>query len=547
MSDATLTSATPGIDTTVPMTGGRAAISTLEQLGVDTVFGIPGVHTLAFYDALRDSSIRHILARHEQGAGFMADGYARASGRPGVAIIITGPGVTNVATAIGEAYTDSSPVLVLSSNNPSAYVDRMRGCLHDLKDQLGVTAAVTKWNARVDDANDVASTVAEAYGRAKSGRPRPVHVEVLLDALDAPASTPVAQAVAEPAPVVPDAALLDLAATRLGQLGKVVIYCGGGAMDAGSDILALAERLGAPVLTSTMGKASVPEDHPLVLGALWRPDNAVDELVRDADALVVFGSKLGEQATSRFRFPLPAEIIRIDVDEEELTRNATPTIGIVGDAALSAAGLVDRLARINHEKTGYDRSAIDSARQQARASAFGAGRLPYLEALRRAIPRDGILVNDMTMMSYAACDLYPAYEPRTFLSPYGYGTLGFSLPAAIGAKAAQPEQAVVSVCGDGGFQFTMAEIATARQHRLGIPVVIFNDHCYSAVKDAQSEGRGGRFIAVDLENPDFIALADAYRLPSVRAMDPKALENAVVDALDRDVPTIVEVPITQWV
>ncbi|MEA2529316.1 MAG: hypothetical protein QOG89_960 [Thermomicrobiales bacterium] len=530
-------------------TGAELAIAMLESHGVETVFGIPGVHTLALYDALASSRLRHILARHEQGAGFMADGYARASGKPGVALVITGPGVTNIATAIGEAYTDSSPILVLSSNNRREHLDAMRGNLHDLKDQLAVMAAVTKWNTRVMHAADVPAALGEAFQHLFSGRPLPVHVEFPLDVLDEPAPFATLPQPTRPRRLQPDPAAIAAAVERLKQATRVAIYCGGGAVqaEAGDHILALAERLGAPVVTSIMGKGAVPEDHPLSLGALWTPGNEVDAILKDADCLVVFGSKLGAQATDDFQFPIPAELIRVDVDERELTLNAQPSVAILGDAALAAEGMIQLLSGENYTANSFSRERIAAARAQAQATSWHAERRPYIDALRRAIPRDGIAVTDMTQLSYVACGLYPVYEPRTYMFPSGYGTLGFALPAAIGAKIARPEAAVVAVVGDGGFQFTMSELGTAVQERLGIPIVIFNDSCYSAVKENQALSRGSRYVAVDLVNPDYVDLARAYRIPGVRVDTPESLEAAIGEALSRDLPTIIDVPIEPWV
>lgn len=535
--------------TSTGSTAADVAIATLEAHGVETVFGVPGVHTLALYDALTRSSIRHILARHEQGAGFMADGYARATGRTGVAVIITGPGITNVATPVGEAYADSSPVFVLSANVERPYLDAMRGSLHDLKDQLGVMAAVTSWNTRVMNAADTSSAVGEALHRAASGRRLPVHVEVPLDVLDEVVEYTAVESDRLPGRIVPDPMALAEASTRLKSASKTVIYCGGGAVSAaaGEHVIALAERLGAPVVTSIMGKGTVPEDHPLVLGALWSPGNAIDTLLRETDCMVVFGSKLGVQATNQFKLPLPAELIRVDVDEAELSLNARPTVSILGDAALAAEGIVSLLAGDDYSAGGFEIERITAARKEARSSAFGSDRLPYIDALRRAMPRDGILAFDMTMMSYASCYLYPAYLPRTFLFPSGYGTLGFAFPAALGAKVGRPDTAVACVVGDGGFQYTMEELGTAVQHRIGVPIVIFNDSTYSAVKDEQASNRGGRFIGVDLINPDYLKIADAYGIPGVRAENPEALEWAMREAMDRDLPSIIDVPIEPWI
>lgn len=525
------------------------AIATLEAHGVETVFGVPGVHTLALYDALHHSSITHILARHEQGAGFMADGYARASGRPGVAVIITGPGITNVATPVGEAYSDSSPVFILSSNVERAYVDDMRGSLHDLKDQLGVMAAVTQWNTRVTDPNRISDTVAEAMQRLGTGRPLPVHVEVPLDVLDEPVASTQPVIARRPGPMRPDPDTLRDAAARLAAATRPAIYCGGGAVHspATDAILEIAERLGAPVVTSIMGKGSVPEDHPNVLGCLWGPGNAVDALLRESDCLLVIGSKLGVQATSTFRLPIPAELIRIDVDARELTLNARPSLPILGDARLGAQGIASLLAGKGFRNPGFGVDHIAEVRTVTLRDSWGADRLPYVQALRAAVPREGIVTFDMTMMSYVSTSLFPVYEPRTFMFPSGYGTLGFAVPAALGAKVARPDTPVVAVCGDGGFQYTMEEVGTAVHHRIGVPIVIFNDSTYSAVKHEQGSSRGGRFIGVDLVNPDYVKLAAAYGIEGVRAESPEAMTAAIVDALGRDLPTIIDVPIAPWV
>jgi thiamine pyrophosphate-dependent acetolactate synthase large subunit-like protein len=529
--------------------GAEIAIAALESHGVEVVFGIPGVHTLALYDAIRASGLRHVLSRHEQGVGFMADGYARATGKPGVAVVITGPGVTNIATPIGEAYTDSSPVLVLSSNVERAHLDDMRGNLHDLKDQRGVMAAVTKWNTRVMHADEVWPALDMAFTQLMTGRPLPVHVEIPLDVLDERTDRP-ARSTSEPnglAPVPEE--LIEEAVSQLKSARRPVIYCGGGAVSSGASeaITRLAELLNAPVVTSIMGKGSIPEDHPLSLGALWSPGNEIDELIRQADLMIVFGSKLGAQATYGFQLPIPPALIRVDIDPRELTLNARPTLPILGDTRLVSDAIVGLLSNAPGSSSEHTAESIASARKSGELGAWHAERRDHVDALRRAIPRDGILVTDMTQMSYVATGLYEVYEPRTYMFPSGYGTLGFSLPAAIGAKVGKPDAMVVCVIGDGGFQYTMGELGCAVQERLGIPIVIFNDSTYSAVKEAQLESRGGRYIAVDLVNPDYVELAKAYGIPGVRATSPDMLEREILQAAERDLPTIIDVPIDPWV
>jgi thiamine pyrophosphate-dependent acetolactate synthase large subunit-like protein len=526
------------------MRGGVAAVKALEANGVDTVFGIPGVHTLEIYDALIDSPIRHILARHEQGAGFMADGYARASGKPGVAIIITGPGITNVATPIGEAYTDSVPVLVLSSNVEREWAGKSLGHLHDLEDQLGVMRAVTKWNERAMEVPQIPALINKAFEQMTNGRPRPTHVEVPIDVLAEFGEVEIAPAPRHPAPA-PDDSTVSIIIEAISSAERIVIYCGGGAMVDGAKSLieALADQLGAPVLTSAMGKGSVSDRHPMTLGNMWERGNPVEDLLKKADLAIVFGSKLGAQETDYQRMPLPEKLVRVEIDENEINRNYDPYIPVIADSKETASAILTALKDQGISKRGWSADEVQAVKAEALEKAWGGAQQPYVDALRAAIPDDGILVNDMTMMSYVNCRRYPVYEPRTFFFPSGYGTLGFSLPAAIGAKIACPEKTVVAVIGDGGFQYTMQEVATAVQFEVGLPIVIFNDSTYTAVKEAQASQHDRRFIAVDLINPDFVALAKAYGIPAVRAETPNALKSAIDEATSRNLPTIIDTPI----
>ena len=521
----------------------------LEACGVDTVFGIPGVHTLALYDALPRSSIRHVLARHEQGIGFMADGFARATGKPGVAFVITGPGVTNILTALGQAYTDSSPVVVIASNNPRPVVDGMRGSLHDLKDQLGVLRAVTKSTVRVEAARDASAAVATAVWIAMTDRPLPVAVEFPLDVLDEPAeSTTVVKPASETRQ--PDPEAVAEAVRRLTSAKRTVIFCGGGAVSSAAPqaIAAIAEALHAPVLTSIQGKGAIPADHPNFAGSAWSAGNAADHLIEEADCLLVIGSKLGAQTTQDFQMTFPREVIRVEIDPTEMTLNVSPTLSLLSDGASTANALADGLRGHVHAEGGYSTDQIARARAESEASSYHAERREWPDAIRAALPRDGILVTDMTQMAYVATSTYPVYEPRTFIFPSGYGTLGFGLPAAIGAKIGRPDRAVVALVGDGGFQYSMGELAVAIQERIGLPIVIFNDSSYSAVKEAQKWEREGRYSAVDLVgNPDFQKLAAAYGVESELVTTRDDLTSAIRAAFGRDLPTIIEVPTEQWV
>jgi thiamine pyrophosphate-dependent acetolactate synthase large subunit-like protein len=418
-----------------------------------------------------------------------------------------------------------------------------------LKDQMAVMKAVTKWNARITESSDVTGVMAEAFNRLQSGRPLPVHVEIPLDVLDQTIEGKASPR--EPYIVVPEPTdeKVEKAAALLAAAKRPLIYAGGGAISSGAApfVLQLAERLKAPVLTSIMGKGAIPEDHPLSLGSLWSAGNVVDAYLKQADVVIVIGSKLGAQATQMFQMSLPEKLIRIDIDPREMHLNAQPSMPLLGDAALVSERLVAALSD-EVELAGVDQTEEAVAlRASAEKTAWFAERRDYVDALRRAIPRDGILSTDMTMMSYVACGIYPVFEPRTFFFPSGFGTLGFALPAAIGAKVGRPDAAVVAVVGDGGFQYTMGDLGCAVQERMGLPIVIFNDSTYSAVKHAQKEERGGRYLGVDLVNPDYVKLAGAYGIPGVRANSPEELEREVKLAFDRDLPTIIDVPIAPWV
>lgn len=534
-------------------TGGEAAITALEAAGVEVVFGIPGVHTLGLYDALQNSSIRHVLARHEQGAGFMADGYARATGKPGVAVIITGPGITNVATPVGEAYSDSSPVVIISSQIERPYRNAMRGNLHDIRDQSGLMRILAKKSVSVDAYDQIATEVYNAVQEAASGRPRPVHVEIPLDLLaeKGRSGQPVPNSSYRPAPTLEQ---VEQAADLLAGAKKPVIYVGGGAVNAGPAITAIAELVGAPVISSIMGKGIVSEDHPYSLGHAWNPwaeSNPADDLLNEADVMLAIGSKLGAQETYYWKMPVPDTLIRVDIDPMEVAANyGPPTLGIIADAAATADALLELL----RQRQGTLNQGTSTDEVQALRDKIIAGDstpelfIDHINALRAAIPRDGIIVQDMTMMSYRMNNHYQTYSPRTYLFPSTYGTLGFSLPAAIGAKIGRPETPVVAVAGDGGFQFTMQEVATAVQFDVSLPIVIFNDSTYTAVKDAMHWSFGeDRTMAVDLVNPDYVKLAAAYNIPGVRVDQPADLAQAVTEAFKATGPTIIDVTIPKVV
>ena len=523
------------------MKGGQAVVNALGREGVEVVFGIPGVHTLEIYDALYDrSQIRTLVARHEQGAALMADGYARASGRVGVALVITGPGVTNAATAIGQAYADGSPLLVISSEVDSRHSGK--GNLHELKDQLGMTRAITKWSARAESVAEIPAIIHEAHVRAMTEWPGPVHVEIPIDVLGAegdadlpPVCLPTGRAASDHN--------LEQAASFLRDSQRPFIFAGWGvtAADANAELQALAERLGAPVLTSPTGKGAIPDDHPLSLGAAWRPESAIAELMEGADLVLAVGTRLGGMETRGWSLPMP-KLIHIDPDPANIGKGYSTELGVVGDPKTVLGQLVDAL----QAHSGVDRSAkVAKARDEIVAHLHE--RSPEMDRLlrdiRQQLDRDAIVSVDMTIPTYWAATYMPVYEPRTFIDPYNFMSLGCGLPLGIGAKIARPDRQVVVLCGDGGFMFTVQEMATAVKYGLDMTIVLFNNDCYGAIRRNQQRRFDGRVIDADLVNPDFVKLAEAFGIPAVRLPSTAELGTALQGALQAKELRLIEVPI----
>ena len=520
-------------------TCGEAAIDLLEAYGVDTVFGIPGVHTLDLYRGLANTPIRHIAVRHEQGAGFMADGYARVSGRPGVCVLITGPGVTNAATPIGQAFSDSVPMLVLSSVNATDDLGRGRGRLHEITDQRAVMAPLTAFSRTVREAGELPQAMADAYAVFDSARPRPVHIELPLDVLAAQAPFRAERGAASRRRQ-PAVAEIAAAARLLDGAQRPVILAGGGTVECGAALAALAERLGAAVLLTAAAKGVVPFDHPLCVGASLQLKPTQDFLAA-ADVVLAVGTELAETDHWTDRLPINGKLIRIDLDRASLTRDYPAEVAIEADAGATLAALAAAV-REHRNGGGIDPVEIAALRRGNRES-LGALQRKHaivLDALEDALPEDAVLATDMTQIAYTGSHYYPCRRPRSWLHPVGYGTLGYALPAAIGAKLGAPERAAVALVGDGGFMFTVQELATAVE--LGLPVVIllWNNDALQQIAEGMNE-RGIPEVGVRLLNPDFQALAKAFGCRAVKPDSLAALKDALRTAITADGPTLIEV------
>src|SRR5436190_7437017 len=450
------------------MTGGGALVEMLRRHGVDTLFALPGVQNDALFVALYDAgeAMRVIHPRHEQAAAYMAFGYARASGRPGAYAVVPGPGVLNTTAALATAYATNAPVLCISGQIPSNLIGRGFGLLHEVPDQLAILKGLTKWAARIDHPSETGKRVNEAFRQLADGRPRPVALEMPLDimALETEVALPDPE---PPLPVTPpDAELIAQAAKLLAGAKQPLIYVGSGAADAGAEILALAERLQAPVTTYTGGKGIVSDRHYLAQNLL-----AGHELWRTADVVLAVGTRFNQPQT-RWGLDGDIKVIRIDLDPVEITRIARPAIGIVADAKQALAALGKELAGKEH---GSRRDQLDAVKSKtaARLRETLGPQCEYLAAIRAELPDEGIYVEDLTQVGYVGRLAFPIYRPRTYIHSGYQGTLGFSYATALGAKVARPDLPVVSVSGDGGFMYNVQELSTAALHGIDAVAIVF--------------------------------------------------------------------------
>ena len=521
-----------------PMTGGEALVRSLYAEGVRVVFGLPGVQLYGVMAALRDEPrIRFVNTRHEQATSFMADGYARAGGSFGTALVVPGPGLLNAMSGLSTAYSASSPVLMLSGQIPRDSIGRDIGLLHEVNDQQECIRPVTKWRRRVLQVADVPAAVREAVVQLKSGRPRPVEIEM-------PPETMEDEGLVEllpPAEVTRHAAAardLDRAAELLLASRAPLIYAGGGVHLAGAhDALAqVAEHLQAGVAQSAEGKGAVSDHNTLSLGAAFWRDSALRAHIHEADVVLAVGSRLAGVS-----FRSGTRIIQIDADEQEIGRSHQDTLGLVGDARATLEALLERL-----RAASAPRPSRKTEHEALRAKMAGENTMEpnasIIKSLRAGAPENTILVAGMTQIGYYSRPFWPVYEPRTYLSSSYSGNLGYAYPVALGAKVARPDRPVVSVSGDGGFLFNAQELSTAARYGISVVAVVFNDSSYGNVARDLDESWGGQYGA-ELKNPDFMKLADAYGVLGMRAKEPGEVGRLVREAIDKDRPALVEVPV----
>jgi acetolactate synthase-1/2/3 large subunit len=520
------------------MSGGEAVVRSVLRQGVDTVFGLPGAQTYGLFDALQRAGdrLRVVCPRHEQTAGYMAFGYAKSTGRVGVYTVVPGPGLLNSTAALCSAYGASTPVVCVTGQVPSGFIGSGKGHLHELPDQLQTMRTLTKWAARMDSPAEAPALVAEAFRQAASGRPRPVALEMAWDVFDLVEPVELVQPAGPDRPAPPDADAIEQAASLLRSAEKPMVMVGGGAVGAAAEVLELAELVQAPVVSFRSGRGIVPDDHYLGFTCA-----AGFELWPETDVLVGIGTRLELQW---FRWPdQPAElkIVTVDIDPEQVER-IDAAVAVVGDAAESTRALVAALADAPPRRSR--REELEAAKEASRAAIQKAQpHIEYLAAIRDVLPRDGFLVEEICQAGFVSYFGFPVYEPRTLVTCGYQGTLGFGFPTALGVKVANPGRQVVSITGDGGFQFGLPELATAVQHDIGLVTIVFNNNAYGNVLRDQRQRYGGRVLGAELRNPDFVALAGSYGVPARRARTPAELRGALEQALAEGAPAVIEVPV----
>jgi acetolactate synthase I/II/III large subunit len=516
------------------MTGGEAVLEALIAQGIDTLFVLPGVQNDAFFNALHDAGerTRWVVTRHEQGAGYTAYGYAAASGRPGAYCVVPGPGFLNTTAALATAYAASAPVFCLSGQIPSRQIGRGVGLLHELPDQLGIMRRLTKWAARIDAPQEAARLVAEAFAQMASGRPRPVALEMPMDVM-ARAAWVTTEGAFPPAapPPAPDPEALARAAAILNGAKRPMLFVGGGAAGASPLVRELALRLGAPVVAGWMGRGVMDDRSPLSISLTM-----AHRLWPQVDVALAVGTRL-QRVQMDWGLDDGVKVIRVDLDPTEIARHARPEVGILADAAAVLEALLPQIEAPG--RTAWrERVAATKEEVWALYRRELAPQLAWIEAIRAALPDDGILVEDLTQIGYVSRIAFPVYGPRQYISSGYQGTLGMSWPVALGAKVACPERPVVAIAGDGGFMYNVQELATAVQHGIGAVVVVFDDNAYGNVRRMQRQLYGNRIIASDLRNPDFVRLAQSFGMAARQVSSPHDLQTALADALSRDEPAL---------
>lgn len=521
----------------------------MEQLvseGVDTVFALPGVQIMGIFDALYNARdrIRLIQTRHEQATTYMAYGYAKATGRTGVALVVPGPGALNAAAGLGTAYAASAPVLLISGQIPSGALGKGQGQLHEVDDQLDAFRPITKWNHRVAGAEEIPEVVHEAFHQLKTGRPRPVELEIPIDLVASRSSAKILEPENYP-PLTGNESDLEAAASLLAEARNPVILAGGGAViaEASREVLELASLIQAPVMTTPEGKGIIPEEHELAVGVNYAMVGPAQEVIPRSDVILAVGTRFLFRS---LQIREDQKIIQIDVDPQVLGKNYPVEIAIESDAREATARLVHHLREKgplgsgrDQEIKGYKRAFREKLQQLAPEQ------VKISAALREGLAEDAILVSGITNIGSWSHFAFSARRPRTYITSSYFGTLGYAFPTALGVQAAFPDRQVVAVCGDGGFLYGVQELATAVKYGLNVVVLVFNNNSYGASEWHQTHDHGRRYIGTDLLNPDFVQLAESFGAVGMRAR-PEELGSSLQAALAAKKTVVLEIALPNW-
>ena len=528
----------------IRMTGGEAVVATLEANGARLAFGMPGMHNLAIYDALcHRPAFRHVLVRNEQGASIMANAVGRTTGRPGICLVTTGPAACNALTGVADAARDSVPMLVVASQISSHLSGQNKGAFHEILDQRGMFQAAGAWAMRANRVEQIPAAINAAWVAMTHARPRPAYVEIPEDVLFAEGEVEVSPAADAPRPgdrPQHNAEILSL----ILEAQRPLIYVGGGAArsGAGDELLELIERFSLPVVSTIHGKGVVPEDHPLCAGVLPVGDPTCKTLFSRADLVLALGTSFSQVSTGSWTTCFPSQLIHVDIDGFQIGRNVPASLSVVGDVRTVLAQLNAATAEMEpHQPSGWvgEVTALPERLKQAVEGSLGA---VLARTMHHLLPRDAIVVGDAQGWGGWLIYHFPVCGASQVLWPIHFGTLGYSVPGAVGVQAAFPERPVVAACGDGGFMFYSNELATAVQHQLNIVVILVNNACLESIRYLQERRYGAeRVFAVDLTNPDFAAYARSFGCFARKVTDLEDFEPALVEALNAGRPAVVEI------
>ena len=523
--------------------GAHILVESLVNEGLVNIFGIPGVDTLSVYDAFLDHpSIKAINVRHEQSAVFMADGYYRASGNIGVALTSGGPGALNTLTAMGTAHNDSSAILHLLNDNPAHVRAKGRGYFHDVRDQYGIFRPVIDFGYQATMPHEIPDSIRTAAIALKSRRPKPAMVEIGGDAFKIHSDISIGEKSSSHRRKATDEELNQIV-DALYQSKKPMIWSGGGVVhaDCSEELIKFAETLNAPVITSQTGKGSIPFDHPLHVGN-WSNEKPVREFIDDTDLVIILGSRLSYFPTGGWTLKFPGKVIQIDIDPAELGRNHPVNLGVVSDLG-NALGRINTI--IDSKKIEFNtaerKPEIKALLDRIHRALGKPVEVEVLDQLRSALPPETIVFNDPTTIVFWMRSYWKTYLPRTWFVPSGFGTLGFALPSAIGAKVARPDVPVVAMHGDAGVMFTIQDLMTAVEHQISVILFVFNDQGYG-VERRHQDHLYGRRSGVDIKSPDFVGLAKSFGANAIRVDDLSKVGEAANVALNNVGPTLIEVP-----